>query len=207
MRRSLLGVFLMILGSSAAWPGDPANSLPVASPVSSPSCAATVEGDRNQAASRPFVKVLNFHVPGPPVVPAPYSEGAMLLCRDRQLLRIGISGIAPDAALVPHFAQVDSGQVTPAAWRELTESAGAARIGFVRSCRPEVFAGAVRAEITWFGRGTRSNTFVLNSFDFSLPACSSAVEDFYRRLQQPAVEPDFKTILIPTSTPPIDDFR
>ncbi len=64
----------------------------------------------------------------------------------------------------------------------------------------------MRAEVTWYGRGARSNTFLLNSFDFSLPACGAAIEDFYRRLQQPVVEPGFKTIIIPTSAKPIDDF-
>ncbi len=129
MQKILLAALVVAFSSSAAWPSEPLPSSPLPSQISAPSCGAPLAGDQEQAASRPFVKLLNFHVSGLPVVPAPYSESGALICRDRQLLRIGFFGVVPDDALVAHSAQVGSGRVTSAEWRALTEAAGAARIG------------------------------------------------------------------------------
>jgi hypothetical protein len=197
LRNSLLSVLLVFFGSSAAWSGgDAAGNPPVSRQLAGPSCAVMLSGDVIEPVARPFFKVVAFSDSGLPVVPGQVSEEATMICRDRSMLGIVILAQATDQAPTPFLAAVKSGRVTPASWRELTEAVAAVPIGRVKSCRPESIAGAVRAEITWYAKERRSNTFFLSSFDFTLPPCSSAVSDLWRELQDLALDPDGTTFVI-----------
>ena len=197
LRRVFGSIVVILVATSPVLAASPLLARQIESPVCAPA-----EGDARQVVTRPFLKVLAFSVAGVAIVPAVAAEAGTLLCRDRELLRIEMAGVPTDQAQAPYLAAVTSGRVTPAAWQTLTEAVAAARIGQVKSCRPVTLGGAVWAEITWFAKLRRTNTFILSSSDFSLPACSPAVEDLWRALQQPELGPDSKSIVILASALP-----
>ncbi len=148
----------------------------------------------------PLLEVLNFSAAG---IGRPPSEtrSALVLCKDRRLIfwstqTLPVSGGSPTLPPFPFGATLQVGTVSPDSFSQLQAAMLAAQIGQLTDCTTSVSPfERTSLQVSWFGSGTRENTFKLGAIGDGA-ACSTSAHELFLAILTLQFGPQPSTIIL-----------
>jgi hypothetical protein len=153
-----------------------------------------------EPASSPLLEVLNFTTTAINLPPSE-ARSALVLCRDRRLIAwstqtLPVPGTSGNLAPFPFAATVQVGTVSPDSFNQLLDAMFSAKIGLLTTCDTRVSeTERISLQVTWFGRGTRRNTFDIGLLGSGVH-CSDTAHSLFLAILSLGFGPGSSTIIL-----------
>lgn len=150
--------------------------------------------------SSPLITVINFTSKAIDLPPGE-SRSALVLCKDRRLVvwsmqTLPVSGSSGSLPPFPFAATLEVGLVSSDTFDQLVAGMSAAQIGLLGSCNTRITdTQRISLQVTWFGRGARTNTFDIGTIG-GVPACSDGARQLFISILALAFDPGSSTIIL-----------
>jgi len=153
-----------------------------------------------EPASSPLIEVINFTDKAIDLPPSE-ARSALVLCRDRRLISwsvqtLPVTGSSGNLPPFPFAATLQVGMVSPDSFSQLLDAISAAKIGLLGSCDTRISeTERISLQVTWFGRGTRRNTFDIGLLGSGV-SCSDSAHSLFLAILSLAFDPGSSTIIL-----------
>jgi hypothetical protein len=153
-----------------------------------------------EPASSPLIEVINFTDKAIDLPPSE-ARSALVLCRDRRLISwsvqtLPVAGSSGNLPPFPFAATLQVGLVSPDSFSQLLNAMLAAKIGVLGSCDTRISeTERISLQVTWFGRGTRRNTFDIGLLGSGV-SCSDSAHSLFLAILSLAFDPGSSTIIL-----------
>jgi hypothetical protein len=153
-----------------------------------------------EPASSPLLEVINFTSKAIDLPPSE-ARSALVLCKDRRLITwsvqtLPVTGNSGNLPPFPFAATLQVGTVSPDSFSQLLDAMFAARIGLLGSCDTRISeTERISLQVTWFGRGTRRNTFDIGLLGSGV-RCSDSAHSLFLAILSLAFGPGSSTIIL-----------
>jgi len=153
-----------------------------------------------EPASSPLIEVINFTSKAINLPPSE-ARSALVLCRDRRLISwsvqtLPVHGHSGNLPPFPFAATLQVGMVSPDSFDQFLNAMFTAKIGQLGSCDTRISdTERISLQVTWFGRGTRRNTFDIGLLGSGV-SCSEAAHDLFLAILSLAFDPGSSIIIL-----------